>query len=112
MVMRRAALALLLLALAGCADPVDTWAAEQEQRLTAAGVTYPPEQARNTVIALATICSIRDVSDSEDEAFQLFVRTTPLASDWISTADAVNMWPLADQEFCSSIPNGPLGEGR
>jgi hypothetical protein len=110
MVMRRALVALTLLVLVGCGSSIDNWADNQAKRLTQAGVTYPPEQERNTVIALATACSIREVSASEEEAFHLFVRTTPLASDWISTADAVNMWPLADQDFCNSIPDGPLGE--
>jgi hypothetical protein len=112
MVMRRALVALTLLVLAGCGNSTDNWAHNQAKRLTQAGVTYPPEQERNTVIALAAACSIRDVSDSEDEAARLYISTAPLGHDWISQADAAAMWAIADQEFCSSIPNGPLGEDR
>lgn len=102
-----ATLAAAALLLSGCGSPTDRWADEQVERLRDAGVTFPEEQARNTVIALVTTCTSKDVGmDLYD-----YTEITPMTSDWLSEADAMRMWSLADEGFCSSVPDGPLGEG-
>lgn len=100
-----------MLALASCGSSVDAWAAEQAERLTQAGVTYPPEQERSTVVALAATCAWKDgtVGDGTADDLRIYVRTASMTQDWISEADAIAMWQLADEEFCASVPDGPLG---
>lgn len=102
----------LLLVLTGCGSSVDTWADEQTARLTDAGVTFPPEQARNTVIAMVGACASKEAHGDDPTFMQIWIETTPRVNDWLSEADALKMYGLADEEFCANIPDGPLGEGR
>ena len=110
--MRGAATLTLLLALTGCAgDTVDNWAAKQAERLTEAGVTYPPEQTRNTIINMVSACVMKGSGDPEYNR-RTYMTITPMQADWISPVDAGKMYDLADPEFCSTIPDGPLGENH
>jgi hypothetical protein len=59
------------------------------------------------VINMVSLCVMRKVSPDADSGF---IRGSPLTYDWISTADAVAMTRLADEEFCARVPDGPLGE--
>lgn len=109
--MRRAALVLIAACaalLAGCGSSTDQWAAEQADRLRQAGVTFPDDQERNTVVALAGTCG----SKKAGMTLAMYMNTTPRVNDWLSEADAMKMWTLADDQFCASIPDGPLGEGN
>jgi uncharacterized protein YceK len=111
--MRRVVIAfpLALLALAGCASSVDSWAEKQGERLTEAGVTYPPEQEHNTIISMVSACAFKQGRDNESSR-RIYMSTTPMQADWISEVDAGKMYDLADEEFCNNLPDEPLGENR
>lgn len=95
--------------LAGCGSSVDSWAGEQEKRLTDAGVTFPPDQARNAIVNMVSACVFKKTGDAASSR-RIYVGSTQMQADWISAIDAGKMYDLADQEFCDSIPDGPLGE--
>lgn len=113
--MRKAAAPALVLACAALVgacggSSVDEWADQQARRLTEAGVTFPPEQKRNTVIAMTSACVTKERNGDDETFMRIWTSTQPRVSDWLSEADAAKMWRLADKQFCSSIPDGPLGE--
>ena len=59
-----AAAVALLLAAVGCSSTVDSWMNTQTERLTTAGVTFPPEQGRNTVINMTSACVIKKLNQA------------------------------------------------
>lgn len=104
---RTAAALLLLLAVAGCAPSVDTWIADQAERLADKGVTFPPDQARNAIVNVVSACVMKQASPSFDRS--AYINSTQMQADWISATDAGVMYDFATPEFCASVPDGPLG---
>lgn len=107
---RAALLAPALLAIAACGSSVDSWSDQQAARLADAGVTFPVEQERNTVIAMTSACVIREAADDPGVGRWSYATATSSNYDWLTPEEAGRMYDLADDEFCTTLPDGPLGE--
>lgn len=92
-----------VLVVAGCGS--GSWTEQQGERIAEAGVTFPPEQERLTIISMTSACSTKELNGDTPTFRDIWTGTQPRVNDWVSEADALKMWQLADSEFCSTIPD-------